>query len=297
MNGNTLEKRDNSIWSDHASDKGEVVDLSDSRNENESEAQPRRRGLFGLFAELRRRKVCRAATAYCVALWLTCQVVDVVSAPLGLPDWTLELIILLGLVGFPIALILSWLFEVTPEGLVLDNEAIGCCGDTSYDARRSRFDQVIDCSLLLVAIVIGAELALTSIGPGLLASPVPREELHISRFSVVSESNSEALSGALQVELQYAIARLSGVKVIVPDGSWKISSGSSLRGSVSVGDNDIQVTAIVVNNQTGELAWSEVLRFSIKDSGGTPRSIASGIVSAMEQWPVVDRDEGGRGDG
>ena len=180
---------------------------------------------------------------------------------------------------------------------MLDNEATGCCGDTSYEARRSRFDQVIDCSLLLVAIVIGAELALASIGPGLLASPVTREELYVSRFSVVAESNSEALSGALQVELQYAIARLSGVKVIVPDDSRKIISGSSLRGSVSVGDNDIQVTAIVVDNKTGELAWSEVLRFSIKDSGGTPRSIASGIVSAMEQWPVVDRAEGGRGDG
>ncbi len=68
MNGNTLEKRDNSIWSDAAPDKGEVVDLSDTRDETESEARPRRPGIFGLFAELRRRKVCRAATAYCIAL-------------------------------------------------------------------------------------------------------------------------------------------------------------------------------------------------------------------------------------
>ena len=178
----------------------------------------------------------------------------------------------------------------------MDKDAGNGCRTLSYEAKRSRFDQVIDCSLLLVAIVIGAELALTSIGPTLLASPVETEELYVNRFSIVSELNSEALSAALQIELQYEVARLPNVRVVVPTDSKDVFDGWSLNGSVTVGDTDVQITTIVVSNRSGELAWSDVLRISIKDSGGTPRSMAKSIVSALESWSTVELGERSRDD-
>ena len=107
MNGSTLEIREMADWFDNGPDSVDVVDFNESRVGNQDCAPRNLRGFFGFIAELRRRKVCRSATAYCIVLWLTCQVVDVISEPLGLPDWTVEMVIVLGLVSFPIALILS----------------------------------------------------------------------------------------------------------------------------------------------------------------------------------------------
>lgn len=292
MNGNTLEAREKTHWTDRVPD-ASVVEFTETRSGKQTDTNRKRRGIFSLVSELRRRKVCRAATAYCIALWLTCQIVEVVSSPLGLPEWTLEFVIVLGLVGLPIALILAWLFEVTPNGLMLDNQDDSRSAVTGTDMPRSRFDQVIDCSLLLVAVVISAELALSSFASNLEASPIPTEEFYISAFSVVSDSNGDAFSSALQVELQHEMARLPKAKVVAPTNPSKLTTGSSLTGAVAMDDNAIQVTALVVSNDSGELAWSEVLHFSIKESGGAPRSIAKGIVSALEDWSNSNSVPGG----
>ena len=295
MSGDTLDERQDSNRLGVPNDGGEVVELTTSSNSDKAGARHKRNGLYCFFSELRRRKVCRAATAYCIALWLACQVVEVVSPSLGLPDWTLELVIVLGLGGFPIALILSWLFEVTPSGLVFDSEAESRGIAPQIERPRTRFDQVVDSSLLLVALGIGAQLALTSIGSNLKASPVPAEELYVSPFPVVSQASGAAFSSALQVELQHEISRLPTVKVFVPADTEKLTKGSSLTGSVSITDKEIQVAALIVSNQTGELAWSQVLRLSIKESGGNPRSVAKHIVNALEDWSadMIQGDQNG----
>src|SRR5512138_1044747 len=69
------------------------------------------------FAELRRRKVMRVSGVYLVAAWLAIQVADAVFEPLGLPAWSLKLVILLAALGFPLACALAWAFDVTPTGI------------------------------------------------------------------------------------------------------------------------------------------------------------------------------------
>ena len=76
----------------------------------------------GLFAELKRRKVFRVAVAYIIAGWVIMQVVDVMFPALRLPDWTVTFVAVIVLVGFPLAIILAWAFELTPEGVKLDSE-------------------------------------------------------------------------------------------------------------------------------------------------------------------------------
>lgn len=72
------------------------------------------------FAELRRRNVFRVAIAFVVVAWLILQIVDVILPMLGLPDWVGRAVLLLLIVSFPIALILAWAFELTPEGVKLE---------------------------------------------------------------------------------------------------------------------------------------------------------------------------------
>ena len=69
-----------------------------------------------LLAELKRRNVVRVAIAYMVAGWLLLQVADVLVGIMGLPDWSLRLVLLFVMLGFPAAVVFSWVYEMTPEG-------------------------------------------------------------------------------------------------------------------------------------------------------------------------------------
>ena len=72
---------------------------------------------YSLFSELKRRNVFRVGAAYGVISWILIQVVTSISEPLSLPIWTDSLVIVLLGIGFPIALIFAWAFEITPEGI------------------------------------------------------------------------------------------------------------------------------------------------------------------------------------
>ena len=74
--------------------------------------------MASFLSELKRRKVFRLAVVYLIVAWVLVQIVATVEAPLNLPDWVDTFIIVLLAVGFPIALIMSWAFDVTPAGLV-----------------------------------------------------------------------------------------------------------------------------------------------------------------------------------
>jgi adenylate cyclase len=69
------------------------------------------------FAELKRRNVYKVAIAYAVVAWLLMQIASQIFPFFEIPNWTVRLVVLLLILGFPVALILAWAFELTPEGL------------------------------------------------------------------------------------------------------------------------------------------------------------------------------------
>ena len=77
----------------------------------------------GLLAELRRRNVIKIAVAYAVVAWLLVQVVATIEEPLRLPGWFDTAVIVLLAIGFPVALVLAWAFELTPQGLKREGKA------------------------------------------------------------------------------------------------------------------------------------------------------------------------------
>ena len=99
---------------------------------------------MAVFRELQRRKVIRVAGVYLVIAWLLLQVSATITPILGLPDWFDRLVLALLGIGFPVALILAWAFELTPEGLRAD----------SGSPPRRGSAVVVDYAILLV--VLGA---------------------------------------------------------------------------------------------------------------------------------------------
>ena len=76
---------------------------------------------MSFFTELKRRKVIRVAIVYAVVAWVIVEVSSVLFPGLMLPEWTVRLVIGLAIIGFPIALVLAWAIELTPDGLKIDS--------------------------------------------------------------------------------------------------------------------------------------------------------------------------------
>src|SRR5262245_64794497 len=83
-----------------------------------------------LFAELKRRNVYKVAVAYAVVAWLLMQIASQIFPFFDIPNWVVRLVVLLLVIGFPIALIIAWAFEATPEG-IKSTEAADAAGQRS----------------------------------------------------------------------------------------------------------------------------------------------------------------------
>ena len=104
---------------------------------------------MSLFTELKRRNVFRVALLYAVASWLMLQVTDVGMSLLGLPDWTGRFVFFLLLIGFPLVMVFSWAYEITPEGLKKEKEVSRDESITRDTARKLNTAVVV---LLVLAI-------------------------------------------------------------------------------------------------------------------------------------------------
>jgi len=120
-----------------------------------------------LIKEFRDRKVCRAILIYAIVVWFMFQVSEIVVPALALPHWVNSLVVLLGLLGFPIAASLAWIFDWTPNGLV--REAPNVPAAQAPSARRAT-DWVFDALLLAAAIALGATLIMNSMGDGWISN-------------------------------------------------------------------------------------------------------------------------------
>ena len=105
------------------------------------------------FADLKRRRVVRVAVAYAVVAWLIIQVADSTFPALRLPDWTITLVVVLMILGFPIAIALSWVFQLTSDGVMFDKRV----SSTSAGRRRTYV------AMLAVVIAVAGTLVFRSI--------------------------------------------------------------------------------------------------------------------------------------
>jgi DNA-binding winged helix-turn-helix (wHTH) protein len=114
--------------------------------------------LVRLVNEFRERKVCRSMLVYTLVIWLVFQVSEIVVPALGLPDWVNTLVVVLGILGFPVAATLSWIFDLTPEGLVRERPP----PDAGRNSPRKRSDFVLDFALVGTALAVCVALFLSS---------------------------------------------------------------------------------------------------------------------------------------
>lgn len=262
---------------------------------------------MGLFQELRRRKVTRVAAVYVVTAWVLLQIVDVVGDPLGLPDWFAKVVIVLLAIGLPIALIVAWAFELTPDGV---RRASADDGSVIIAPGRSPIDFVI-VGLLVVAI---AGMVYTSQDSGeqrpealipaadTAAQAEPKQIVLHNSIAVLPfdnlspEPDNAYFAAGVHEETLNQLAKIKDLSVIarttmlqytgrdksVPEIGAELNVGAVMEGSVRYAGERVRITAQLIDVATGAHLWSEAYDRDLKDIFAIQSDIALKITGAMK---------------
>jgi len=268
--------------------------------------------------ELNRRNVIRVATAYVVASWLIIQVVETIFPIYGLGDAAIRTVITLLAVMFIPALILSWVFELTPEGLKREVEVLQEDSITRYTGKK--LDRII---LMLAAIAI-AYFAFDKfvLEPGRVAEIVEetaqqaRSEALVDSYgdksiavlpfvNLSSDPEQEYFSDGISEELLNLLARIPELRVIsrssafsfkgkdipIPEVAKQLHVGHVLEGSIRKAGDRVRITAQLIEARSDTHLWSAVYDRGLGDIFAIQEEIAGAIEQALALKLALGTDD------
>jgi len=247
------------------------------------------------FGELKRRNVYKVAVAYGVVGWLLIQVATQVFPFLEIPNWAIRLVILVIAVGFPVALLIAWAFELTPEGIKRTEVA---------DAARQHSHGGVWIVVVLVAATLSLGLFLLgryTAGRGTtrlseVATVVPGKSIAV--LPLINESGDpkdEYFSDGLSEELIAALAQISGLKVIGRSSSFrfkdrteepktigeKLGVSTLLEGTVRKQGDRVRIVAELINAADGIEVWNRTFDHELKDIFAVQQEIAKAVAESL----------------
>jgi adenylate cyclase len=246
-----------------------------------------------LFAELKRRNVYKVAVAYAVVGWLLVQVTTQVFPIFEIPNWALRLIVLAIIIGFPIALVIAWAFELTPEGIKHTEDV-----DLS-DKRVLKNRTWIYITLLAAALSIALFFVGRLSAPSSGASPTgpPEKSIAVLPFVDMSQAkDQEYFCDGISEEILDALAKMDGLRVVARTSSFsfkgknadvaevanKLNVENVLEGSLRREGNRIRITAQLINARDGFHLWSDTYERELKDVFAVQDEITRSIVDALK---------------
>ncbi len=215
------------------------------------------------FVELKRRKVYRVAAAYAVAGWLVVQIATQVFPFFEVPNWTVRLIIIALILGFPIAVILSWIFDITPQGI----------------RRTDETDEIAAPSLASTA-----------------TPNIPEKSIAVLPFENLSDNkDNEYFAAGVHDDILSSLAKVSDLKVISRTSVQQFKSGTRnlreigralgvahvLEGTARRAGNRVRVNAQLIDARTDTHLWGETFEREITDLFTLQCELAERITDAL----------------
>jgi TolB-like protein/Tfp pilus assembly protein PilF len=263
---------------------------------------------MSFFEELKRRNVVRTAVLYLVAAWLSLQVTDVLASLLPLPKWAGSLVVLLLVLGFPIILIASWVYEMTPEGLKLDKN-VNRSQSVSHETGRKINTLII--VLLVVAIAVVAvdrllpETATVTDAPiaepaiAVVASQAPERSVAVLPFANRSarEGDSFFVDG-IHDDILTQLARIDSLTVISRTSVEKFRDTTKsmkeigdvlgvkniLEGGVQRAGDRVRINVQLIDVSTDDHLWAETYDRELTTANifGIQSEISTAIAKALK---------------
>jgi adenylate cyclase len=245
------------------------------------------------FGELKRRNVYKVAVAYAVVGWLLVQVTTQVFPIFEIPNWALRLIVLAIIIGFPIALVLAWAFELTPEGIKHAEDV-----DLS-EKRVSKNRTWIYVTLLGAALSVALFFVGRLSAPGSGASPTgpPEKSIAVLPFvNMSADKENEFFADGLSEEILNSLARIDGMRVVGRTSSFqfkgkaedlraigqKLGAANVLEGSVRREGERARITAQLVRTSDGIHLWSQTYDRTLTDTLAVQLNIAEQVAGVLD---------------
>ncbi|MBQ4855126.1 tetratricopeptide repeat protein [Rhodanobacter sp. B2A1Ga4] len=272
--------------------------------------------------ELKRRHVYRVVAAYAVVGWLLIQVTTQVFPVFHLPDWIDQAVVLLILVGFPIALVLAWAFDATPHGIVA-TDAQDAGANPRMRRRSHRAGTTVGAIGVLIALIAGgaywqfgrratspaAEAAETARvatsrpdgaqrNPGMVAAqPIPAKSIAVLPFENLSSDKDNAyFSDGMQDLILTKLADIGELKVISRTSTMKYAShpddlktiaqqlgvATILEGSVQKAGNQVLINVQLIDARSDNHIWAQSYTRTLDNVFGVEGEVAQKIADALK---------------
>jgi TolB-like protein/Flp pilus assembly protein TadD len=256
---------------------------------------------MNFFTELKRRNVYKVAAAYAVVGWLLVQVATQVFPFFEIPNWAVRLTVLLIVIGFPLAVVIAWAFELTPQGLKRTEDV-----DLAKTKRPKSYAWiyivVVGAAFSIGLFFIGrytarntAGAAPTEAAPG---PSIPRKSIAVLPFESLSDQRSDAyFADGTQAEILRGLVKIADLKVISQPSVAKYRNLASLdlskvayalgvryllEGSVQRADDRIRVQAHLLDATTDVQVWAEHYDRQLSDVFAIQSEIAEQIVTQLQ---------------
>ena len=252
------------------------------------------------FAELKRRNVYKVAVAYAVVAWLLTQISTQVFPFFEIPNWAVRLIVLAIVIGFPIALVLAWAFELTPEGLKRTEDV-----DVALQKRgRSH--------AWIYVVVLGAVLSLglfffgrytvgnkttPRLSEAATGSSIPQKSIAVLPFENLSDDKNAAyFADGIQDEILTKLASIADLKVISRTSTAKYKSkpedlktvsqqlgvATVLEGSVQKAGDKVRVNVQLIDARADSHLWAKSYDRDMKDVFAVESEVAQEIADSLQ---------------
>ncbi len=263
---------------------------------------------MSFFSELKRRNVFRVGMAYAVTSWLLLQLADVVLGNIGSPEWLFKAILLVLGLGFPVALLFAWAFEMTPEGIKKEKDVDRTQSITPRTGKKLEHFTIGVLSLVVVFFLV-KEFLLTETAtvPGESSQsgqPLPAS-IAVLPFEDFSQDADQAyFSRGIAEEILNLLAKTHGLRVAARTSSFAFATGDHdireigekldvetvLEGSIRKAGNMIRITAQLINIEDGYHLWSETYDRDFDDIFKIQDEIAASILASLKVHLLGDQE-------
>src|SRR5262245_11351902 len=272
---------------------------------NQSSDEPgmaRRVNAKNIFTELKRRNVYRAAVAYGVVAWFLTQLTTQVFPFFEVPSYAVRFVVIALAVGFPIAMLLSWVYEFTPEGVVRTEDVRPAQARSVQRATGRILDFIIIGALLLVIamLIVGRLPFYRQTGDS-----IPQKSIAVLPLENLSgDPNNAYFADGIQEEILTRLAGIADLKVISRSSTQQYQSkpwnlreiakqlgvANILEGSVQKAAEQVRVNVQLVDAQSDSHLWANTYDRKLTDIFGVESQIAKGIAESL-QAKLTGREE------
>jgi TolB-like protein len=245
------------------------------------------------FAELKRRNVYKVAVAYGVVGWLIAQIATQIFPFLEIPNWVVRFVIVLIAIGFPIALVMAWAFEATPEGIKRTEVADAMPG-TAGQKKHAWICIVVICGAISAALFfLGRYTAGNKTAP---TNDVSNKSIAVLPFENLSSDKENAyFAEGIQDEILTRLAKIGALKVIsrtstshfasspqnLPEIARQLGVANILEGSVQKAREAVHVNVQLIRAVSDDHLWAESYDRKLDDIFGVEKEVAQSIASAL----------------